>query len=136
MIIKTLGASLGGATLGAHHVLESVAFSLITPPNAGSGAGSCFPLMVVVALGEPRVPSTSTAVSGNEINTLTDTVKQSFCFKLFRFIFSPYINLFIQKIAMHITTSISLILIKNYPKTANSIHDKERRLIEFDAILI
>jgi len=30
--------------------------SLITPPNSGSGGGSCFPLMVDVALGEPRVP--------------------------------------------------------------------------------
>jgi hypothetical protein len=29
---------------------------LITPPNFGSGGGSCFPLIVVVALGEPGVP--------------------------------------------------------------------------------
>ena len=26
---------------------------MITPPNFGSGGGSCFPLIVVVALGEP-----------------------------------------------------------------------------------
>jgi hypothetical protein len=30
----------------------------MTPPKAGSGAGSCLPLMVVVALGEPSVPVT------------------------------------------------------------------------------
>ncbi len=35
---------------------ESVAFSLITPPNFGSGGGSWLPLMVVVALGEPGTP--------------------------------------------------------------------------------
>jgi hypothetical protein len=32
---------------------------LITPPNSGTGAGSCLPLMVVVALGEPSVPEIS-----------------------------------------------------------------------------
>jgi hypothetical protein len=29
---------------------------LITPPNFGSGGGSCLPLIVVVASGEPGVP--------------------------------------------------------------------------------
>ena len=29
---------------------------MITPPNFGSGGGSCFPSMVVVALGEPGLP--------------------------------------------------------------------------------
>ena len=29
---------------------------MITPPNFGSGAGICFPSIVVVALGEPGVP--------------------------------------------------------------------------------
>src|SRR4029450_12283169 len=56
MIKSTLGAPLGGTTVGGHHGLESVAVSLITPPNFGSGGGSCFPSMVVVALGEPGVP--------------------------------------------------------------------------------
>src|SRR5216110_1066873 len=56
MISNTLGAPLGGTTRGGHHRFDSVAFSLIMPPNFGSGAGSCFPLMVVVALGEPGVP--------------------------------------------------------------------------------
>ena len=56
MMSSTLGASLGGTMRGAHHGLESVAFSLITPPNFGSGGGSCSPLMVVVALGWPMTP--------------------------------------------------------------------------------
>jgi hypothetical protein len=37
---------------------------LITPPNFGAGGGSCLPLMVVVALGEPSLPVTSTARAG------------------------------------------------------------------------
>jgi hypothetical protein len=37
---------------------------LITPPNFGSGAGSCLPLMVVVALGEPGTPVISAAITG------------------------------------------------------------------------
>ncbi len=61
MMSRTLGAPLGGTTRGGHHGLDSVAFSLITPPNFGSGGGSCFPLMVVVALGEPGSPVTTGA---------------------------------------------------------------------------
>jgi hypothetical protein len=34
---------------------------LITPPNFGSGGGSCLPLIVVVALGEPSTPVTCCA---------------------------------------------------------------------------
>jgi hypothetical protein len=56
MMSRTLGAFFGGTTRGGHQGVDSVAFSLITPPNCGSGGGSCFPLMVVVALGEPGVP--------------------------------------------------------------------------------
>src|SRR5262249_5560689 len=56
MISRMLGACLGGTTRGAHHALDCSALSLITPPNFGSGAGSCFPLIVVVAPGEPGVP--------------------------------------------------------------------------------
>src|SRR5450755_688835 len=56
MMSRTLGAPLGGTMVGGHHGLESLAFSLITPPNFGSGAGICFPSIVVVALGEPAVP--------------------------------------------------------------------------------
>src|SRR5262245_8266240 len=61
---STLGAPLGGTTRGAHHGLDCAAFSLITPPNFGSGAGSCFPSMVVVALGEPGTPVTCCALTG------------------------------------------------------------------------
>src|SRR5438132_10191370 len=56
MISSTLGAPFGGTMLGGHHGLESVAFSLITPANIGGGGGSCFPSIVVVALGEPGTP--------------------------------------------------------------------------------
>src|SRR6516164_10155193 len=55
-ISSTLGAPFGGTTRGGHHGLESLAVSLITPPNFGSGGGSCLPLIVVVASGEPGVP--------------------------------------------------------------------------------
>src|SRR4029077_19372846 len=56
MMSRMLGAPLGGTTRGGHHALESTAVSLITPPNFGSGGGSCFPSIVVVAPGEPGVP--------------------------------------------------------------------------------
>ena len=56
MIRSTFGAPFGGTTEGGQYGLESAAVSLITPPNFGSGGGSCLPSMVVVALGEPGVP--------------------------------------------------------------------------------
>src|SRR5262245_41846754 len=56
MMSSTLGAPLGGTTWGGHHGFESLAFSLITPPNFSDGGGSCLPSMVVVAAGEPGVP--------------------------------------------------------------------------------
>ena len=56
MMSSTLGAPFGGTTRGAHHACDSEAFSLITPPNFGSGGGSCLPSIVAVALGEPGVP--------------------------------------------------------------------------------
>jgi hypothetical protein len=56
MMISTLGAPFGGTTRGAHQPFDSEAFCLITPPNFGSGGGSCFPLSVVVAPGEPNSP--------------------------------------------------------------------------------
>src|SRR5208283_6067177 len=58
MMSKMLGAPFFGTTRGGHQAFESEALSLITPPNFGSGGGSCFPLMVVVALGEPNTPVT------------------------------------------------------------------------------
>src|SRR5438034_11256013 len=51
-----LGAPCGGTMRGAHQAFDCRALSLIAPPNFGSGAGSCLPSMVVVALGEPGVP--------------------------------------------------------------------------------
>src|SRR5512144_1260787 len=61
MMSSTFGAPLGGTTRGAHHGFDCSAPSLITPPNFGSGGGSCVPGMLVVALGEPRVPVTCCA---------------------------------------------------------------------------
>src|SRR5262249_20515701 len=58
MMSSTLGAPFGGATVGGHHAFDSEAFSLITPPNSGSGGGSCFPSMLMVALGDPGTPVT------------------------------------------------------------------------------
>src|SRR5271167_5193748 len=66
MMRSTLGAPLGGTTRGGHQGFDSDAFSLITPPNSGSGGGSCFPLMVVVALGEPKSPVTCCAMQIEE----------------------------------------------------------------------
>ena len=66
MISSTLGAPLGGTTRGGHHGFESEAFSLITPPNFGSGGGSCLPPIVVVALGEPGSPVTCCAMQCEE----------------------------------------------------------------------
>jgi hypothetical protein len=56
MIRSTFGAPFGGTIFGGHHGFESLASSLITPPNFGGGGGSWFPLIVVVALGEPGSP--------------------------------------------------------------------------------
>src|SRR5208282_2599403 len=64
MISRMLGACFGGTTRGAHHDLDCKAFSLMTPPNFGSGGGSCVPSIVVVAPGEPGVPLISWALTG------------------------------------------------------------------------
>src|SRR5664279_347214 len=61
MMSKTLGAFLGGTTRGGHHGVESLAVSLITPPNFGGGGGICLPLIVVVASACPNVPVTTCA---------------------------------------------------------------------------
>src|SRR5687767_2870763 len=58
MMSNTLGAPFGGTIRGAHQAVDSEAFSLIIPPNAGGGGGSCFPSTVVVAPGEPGIPVT------------------------------------------------------------------------------
>jgi hypothetical protein len=56
MMSNTFGAPLGGTTRGGHQGVDSEALSLITPPNFGSGGGSCLPSIVVVAVGEPNTP--------------------------------------------------------------------------------
>ena len=56
MISKTLGAPLGGTTVGGQYGLESLASILIVPPNGAGGFGRYLPSIVVVALGEPGVP--------------------------------------------------------------------------------
>src|SRR5512144_2039817 len=71
MISSTLGAPFGGTTRGAHHAVDSEAFSLITPPKFGSGGGSCFPSMVVVAPGEPGVPVICCAIALGTSNIQT-----------------------------------------------------------------
>ncbi len=48
-----VGRSLWRRDRGGHQGVNSEAFSLITPPNGGSGGGSCLPLMVVVPSGDP-----------------------------------------------------------------------------------
>src|SRR4249919_3229620 len=82
MMSNTLGAPFGGTTRGAHQAFDSEAFSLITPPNFGSGGGSCFPSIVVVALGEPRVPVTCWALLGPAISMAVrmNTVSVPFSF--------------------------------------------------------
>src|SRR4029453_12216478 len=66
MMSNTLGAPFGGTTRGAHQGFDSEAFSLITPPNAAGGGGICFPVMVVVAPGEPNSPVTTCPPAGPE----------------------------------------------------------------------
>src|SRR5580704_3540877 len=56
MMSNTFGAPLGGTTDGGQYGLESLAVSLITPPNFGGSGGSWLPSIVVVAPGEPGVP--------------------------------------------------------------------------------
>src|SRR5690349_12930260 len=70
MMSKTLGAPFGGTTRGAHHAFESDAFSWMTPPNCGGTGGNCFPVIVVVAPGDPGVPVVPCART-NDADVLT-----------------------------------------------------------------
>src|SRR5215468_4788644 len=90
MMSRTFGAFLGGTTVGGHQGLESAAFSLITPPNFGLGGGSCLPLIVVVALGEPGLPvvcwawlevapARTTAATAQSRNVLIRLMGFAFC---------------------------------------------------------
>src|SRR5215813_2871182 len=56
MIKSTFGAPFGGTIRGGHHAVDPWTVCLITPPNFGSGLGSCAGFAVVVALGAPGVP--------------------------------------------------------------------------------
>ena len=76
MMSSTLGAPFGGTTRGGHHGFDSEAFSLITPPNFGSGGGSCLPSMVVVALGEPGAPVISWAFENATVIKTTANIPQ------------------------------------------------------------
>src|SRR5271170_2090132 len=77
MMRSTLGAPLGGTTRGGHQGFESVAISLITPPNGGAGAGSCFPLTVVVASAEPNCPVTTCALELDDASTSSGRIAVS-----------------------------------------------------------
>ena len=77
MMSSTLGAPFGGTTRGAHHAFDSEAFSLITPPNFGSGGGSCLPLMVVVALGDPGTPVVCISAAKHKAAVNTSAAPQS-----------------------------------------------------------
>src|SRR5262245_48150101 len=74
MISNTLGAPWGGTTRGAHQYFDCSASSSITPPNVGSGGGSCLPSIVVVALGDPDVPVTCCAMTGAAVS-MTATMR-------------------------------------------------------------
>src|SRR5271167_2810718 len=73
MMSRTFGAPLGGTMRGGHHGVESLALSLITPPNFGGGGGICFPSIVVVALGEPNSPVTCCATAGAAASRAANT---------------------------------------------------------------
>jgi hypothetical protein len=92
MMSKMLGAPWGGTTRGSHHGLDSVALSLMTPPNFGSGGGSWLPLMVVVALGAPGVPVVWTCAQldgASDVAKVTDAVRL-YRIRLVRFMVVPY----------------------------------------------
>src|SRR5260370_25766349 len=78
MMRSTLGAPWGGTMRGGHQGVESLALSLITPPNFDGGAGSCFPSMVVVASAEPNVPVTccAAAVATDSVAVNRNTAKK------------------------------------------------------------
>src|SRR5262245_40199038 len=56
MISSTFGAPFGGTTRAGQYGFEFFTSRSILPSNFCGGGGSCSPLIVVVALGEPGVP--------------------------------------------------------------------------------
>src|SRR5882724_8420891 len=89
MIRRTLGAPLGGTTRGGHQVFDSLALSLITPPNDSGGGGSCFPSSVIVALGEPGTPvifwacPTLAVITQATVNTIPSDKLRRVCCSVF-----------------------------------------------------
>src|SRR5579862_2352452 len=83
MMSRMLGAPLGGTTRGGHHGVESVALSLITPPNGSGGGGICFPSIVVVALGEPNTPATCCAATGATARMTTPAIAAKAALRVF-----------------------------------------------------
>jgi hypothetical protein len=68
MIRRMFGAPSGGTTRGGQYGVDCSTLRSIVPPNSVSGGGgSCFPSMVVVALGDPGVPVTSWADAHNPL---------------------------------------------------------------------
>jgi len=63
MMSSTLGAPFGGTTRGGHQGFDCAALRWMMPPNFGGGGGSCFPSMLVVALGEPGMPGACCAMT-------------------------------------------------------------------------
>ena len=76
MMRRMLGAPLGGTTRGGHQAFDCRAFSLMTPPNFGSGGGSCLPLMVVVASGEPGTPVVCWADAATQLTARSPAPKR------------------------------------------------------------
>src|SRR5215470_16291449 len=56
MMRRMFGAPFGGTMRGGHHDFDWSAFRSIWPPNGRSGGGSCFPVGVTVADGDPGSP--------------------------------------------------------------------------------
>src|SRR5689334_13285300 len=92
MISSTFGAPLGGTTRGAHQGFESLAVSLITPPNSGGRGGNCCPSIVVVAAGEPgaglSAACEATAMNAADNAALALSLFRSISFLFVRFSFS------------------------------------------------
>src|SRR5260370_36626163 len=76
MMRSTLGAPLGGTMVAGQYGVESLAVSLMTPPNGSGGAGSCLPGMGVEALGGPGVPVDSWAGAGRAANVAAPAVRR------------------------------------------------------------
>src|SRR6267378_2004791 len=77
MMRSTLGAPLGGTTVGGQYGLDCSAPRLMTPPKFGDGGGRYLPSMVVVALGEPGTPLICWAPAGPQTRTGRSTTEKT-----------------------------------------------------------